>query len=200
MRALHCSQHRLVSACDLGRRANGECGGAADRRCIRQCQVTARRVWRTMSALSCRTTAGFPVRSNRHTRSSSPRLPRVPFCHDGNSDNAPILRAAHGASQELITTLKDTKGKAVEMGLRIQEASATAAQIEALRARYKPAAKHGSVLYFVVAGLAGVCVTYEYSLGAFLAIFRSTLAETPQARRGGMGERRGRTQRAGRRG
>jgi len=44
-----------------------------------------------------------------------------------------------------------------------------------VRARYKPAALRGAVLFFVLASLAAISNMYEYSLASFLAVFSLTL-------------------------
>ena len=78
-------------------------------------------------------------------------------------------------SQELIATLEEAKSKAVEISQKLAEASATASQIEEVRAKYKPAALRGAVLFFVLASLAAISNMYEYSLASFLAVFSLTL-------------------------
>lgn len=77
--------------------------------------------------------------------------------------------------QELIATLEEAKSKAVEISQKLAEASATASQIEEARAKYKPAALRGAVLFFVLASLAAISNMYEYSLASFLAVFSLTL-------------------------
>ena len=79
------------------------------------------------------------------------------------------------SSQELIATLEEAKSKAVEISQKLAEASATASQIEEVRAKYKPAALRGAVLFFVLASLAAISNMYEYSLASFLAVFSLTL-------------------------
>lgn len=79
------------------------------------------------------------------------------------------------SNQELIATLEEAKSKAVEISQKLSEASATASQIEEVRARYKPAALRGAVLFFVLASLAAISNMYEYSLASFLAVFSRTL-------------------------
>ena len=63
----------------------------------------------------------------------------------------------------------------MEISQKLAEASATASQIEEVRARYKPAALRGGVLFFVLASLAAFSNMYEYSLASFLAVFSRTL-------------------------
>lgn len=63
----------------------------------------------------------------------------------------------------------------MEISQKLAEASTTANQIEEVRARYKPAALRGAVLFFVLASLAAISNMYEYSLASFLAVFSRTL-------------------------
>ena len=84
--------------------------------------------------------------------------------------------------QELIGTLEEAKSKAVEISQKLAEASATASQIEEVRARYKPAALRGAVLFFVLASLAAISNMYEYSLASFLAVFSLTLDTSKKVR------------------
>ena len=89
--------------------------------------------------------------------------------------NAPVV-------QELIGTLEEAKSKAVEISQKLAEASATASQIEEVRAKYKPAALRGAVLFFVLASLAAISNMYEYSLASFLAVFSLTLDTSKKVR------------------
>ena len=84
--------------------------------------------------------------------------------------------------QELIATLEEAKSKAVEISQKLAEASATASQIEEVRAKYKPAALRGAVLFFVLASLAAISNMYEYSLASFLAVFSLTLDTSKKVR------------------
>lgn len=76
---------------------------------------------------------------------------------------------------ELIKTLENTKAKAVEIAEKLTQARATAAELEAVRAKYTPVARRGSTLFFVLAGLSAINSMYEYSLAAFLGVFNLTL-------------------------
>lgn len=52
----------------------------------------------------------------------------------------------------------------------------TSAEIDEMRERYRPAAKRGAVLFFVMAGLSEISNMYEYSLASYLQVFNNTLA------------------------
>jgi len=78
-------------------------------------------------------------------------------------------------NQELITTLENTKQKAVEISEKLAQANETAAEIEMVRVRYVPAAKRGAILFFVIANLSAINNMYEYSLASYLQVFQLTL-------------------------
>ncbi|TPX54389.1 hypothetical protein PhCBS80983_g05954 [Powellomyces hirtus] len=76
---------------------------------------------------------------------------------------------------ELIRTLEETKSKATEIGQKVVLATQTSAEVEISRDAYRPAAKCGAVLFFVLAGLSTINPMYEYSLAAFLEVFSLSL-------------------------
>ncbi|KAI9009714.1 dynein heavy chain and region D6 of dynein motor-domain-containing protein [Gaertneriomyces semiglobifer] len=76
---------------------------------------------------------------------------------------------------ELIRTLEETKSKAIEIGQKLVLANQTSAEVETSRDAYRPAAKCGAVLFFVLAALSTINPMYEYSLAAFLEVFISSL-------------------------
>jgi dynein heavy chain len=79
-------------------------------------------------------------------------------------------------NQELIGTLDSAKTKSVEITEKLVRAKVTKEEISKARSAYQLAAKRGSILYFVMAGLINVNKMYEISLGAFLGVFRKALA------------------------
>uniref|UniRef100_A0A8C2JKF3 Dynein heavy chain 10, axonemal-like n=1 Tax=Cyprinus carpio TaxID=7962 RepID=A0A8C2JKF3_CYPCA len=76
---------------------------------------------------------------------------------------------------ELIQTLEETKTKATEVFEKLKLAEKTANDIETLRDGYRPAAKRGAVLFFVLAEMALVNTMYQYSLASFLEVFDLSL-------------------------
>ncbi|KAJ3091389.1 Dynein heavy chain 10, axonemal [Quaeritorhiza haematococci] len=76
---------------------------------------------------------------------------------------------------ELIRTLEETKSKATEIAQKLVLANQTSAEVEASRDNYRPVAKCGAVLFFVMAELSTINPMYEYSLSAFLEVFTSSL-------------------------
>ena len=77
--------------------------------------------------------------------------------------------------QELISTLEQTKGRAVAIAGQLAAAVAASGELNAVRGRYRPAARRGALLFFALAGLASISCMYEHSLAAFLAVFAQTL-------------------------
>lgn len=56
---------------------------------------------------------------------------------------------------ELIRKLEETKAKATEIGQRLVVSNQTSIEVEESRGAYRPVAKCGAILYFVMAGLVG---------------------------------------------
>ncbi|KAK1328247.1 hypothetical protein QTO34_011819 [Cnephaeus nilssonii] len=69
---------------------------------------------------------------------------------------------------ELVQTLEETKSKATE----------TALDIDRLRDGYRPAARRGAILFFVLSEMALVTTMYQYSLSAFLDVFGLSLKKS----------------------
>ncbi|KAG8306674.1 Dynein heavy chain 10, axonemal [Homalodisca vitripennis] len=76
---------------------------------------------------------------------------------------------------ELIQTLEDTKTKATEVSVKLDLAAKTAVEIEVLRNVYRPAAKRGALLFFLLSDMAAVNPMYQYSLGSYLTVFGYSL-------------------------
>eukprot|EP00163_Fabomonas_tropica_P031148 TRINITY_DN730_c1_g1_i6.p1 TRINITY_DN730_c1_g1~~TRINITY_DN730_c1_g1_i6.p1 ORF type:complete len:4200 (+),score=1431.71 TRINITY_DN730_c1_g1_i6:1002-12602(+) len=79
---------------------------------------------------------------------------------------------------ELIETLEDTKTKATEVSDKIEQAAQTAKELDAVRGGYRPAAKRGSILFFVLSGLSAIDSMYEYALGSYLELFELSLRKS----------------------
>ena len=77
---------------------------------------------------------------------------------------------------ELISTLEKTKTKAVEIGDKLVEARATGEEIDIACASYRPVAKRGSILFFVMAALSTLDNMYEVSLALYMVVFLQSLA------------------------
>ena len=79
---------------------------------------------------------------------------------------------------ELVQTLEDTKSKATEVFAKLRQSAVTAADIEKVRDGYRPAARRGAVLFFVLAEMAAINTMYQYSLSAYLEVFNHSLRKS----------------------
>jgi dynein heavy chain len=79
---------------------------------------------------------------------------------------------------ELIRTLEETKSKATEIAQKLVLANQTSQEVEISRDAYRPVAKCGAVLFFVIAELSTINPMYEYSLKAFLDVFIGSLQKS----------------------
>ncbi|TGZ60763.1 hypothetical protein CRM22_008363 [Opisthorchis felineus] len=76
---------------------------------------------------------------------------------------------------ELINTLEETKSKATEVEEKLALGAETAVDIDKLRDAYRPAARRGALLFFVLSDMSTVNAMYQYSLGAYLVVFKNSL-------------------------
>uniref|UniRef100_G1NVC6 Dynein axonemal heavy chain 10 n=1 Tax=Myotis lucifugus TaxID=59463 RepID=G1NVC6_MYOLU len=79
---------------------------------------------------------------------------------------------------ELVQTLEETKSKATEVSEKLKLAEKTALDIDRLRDGYRPAARRGAILFFVLSEMALVTTMYQYSLSAFLDVFGLSLKKS----------------------
>ena len=79
-------------------------------------------------------------------------------------------------NEPLIETLEGAKEKAEKIASDLKVAEATASDIEVSRSNYVTVAKRGAILFFAMAGLSRISEMYEYSLTAYLEVFRKALA------------------------
>ena len=61
---------------------------------------------------------------------------------------------------------------------KLQLAERTAKEIEELRDGYRPAAKRGAVLFFVLTEMAAINSMYQYSLNSYLDVFNFSLKKS----------------------
>lgn len=64
------------------------------------------------------------------------------------------------------------------MSEKLKLAARTAVDIDKLRDGYRPAAKRGAILFFVLSEMALVNTMYQYSLSSFLAVFDLSLRKS----------------------
>ncbi|XP_076453104.1 dynein axonemal heavy chain 10-like [Babylonia areolata] len=79
---------------------------------------------------------------------------------------------------ELVETLEETKTKATEVSEKLKLGAKTAVDIEKLRDGYRPAAKRGAILFFVLAEMSLVNTMYQYSLSSYLEVFQLSLKKS----------------------
>ena len=71
---------------------------------------------------------------------------------------------------ELISTLEETKSKAIEVGEKLRLGARTAEEIEKNRDSYRMAAKRGAILFFVLSEMSSINTMYQYSLASYLEV------------------------------
>ncbi|XP_039327853.2 dynein axonemal heavy chain 10 isoform X2 [Saimiri boliviensis] len=79
---------------------------------------------------------------------------------------------------DLVHTLEETKSKATEVSEKLKLAEKMALDIDRLRDGYRPAARRGAILFFVLSEMALVNAMYQYSLIAFLEVFGLSLKKS----------------------
>ncbi|XP_063051673.1 dynein axonemal heavy chain 10 [Engraulis encrasicolus] len=79
---------------------------------------------------------------------------------------------------DLVHTLEETKSKASEVFEKLKLAEKTSVDIDKLRDGYRPAAKRGAILFFVLAEMALVNSMYQYSLASYLEVFDFSLRKS----------------------
>ncbi|VEL23333.1 unnamed protein product [Protopolystoma xenopodis] len=78
-------------------------------------------------------------------------------------------------NMELVETLEGTKLKATEVAEKLALGAQTAADIDRLRDGYRPAARRGAILFFVLTDMANINAMYQFSLSAYLGVFKTAL-------------------------
>ncbi|CAH1233746.1 DNAH10 [Branchiostoma lanceolatum] len=79
---------------------------------------------------------------------------------------------------ELVQTLEETKSKASEVTEKLKLAEKTSIDINKLRDGYRPAARRGAILYFVLSEMAIINTMYQYSLASYLEVFDFSLRKS----------------------
>ncbi|CAD5121743.1 DgyrCDS10220 [Dimorphilus gyrociliatus] len=81
-------------------------------------------------------------------------------------------------NSELLSTLENTKLKANEISDKLKLASKNTIEIDQLRDAYRPAAKRGAILFFILDELSLVNPMYQYSLNFYLEVFDYSLRKS----------------------
>ncbi|XP_021370512.1 dynein heavy chain 10, axonemal-like isoform X1 [Mizuhopecten yessoensis] len=79
---------------------------------------------------------------------------------------------------ELIETLEETKTKATEVSEKLKLGAKTAIDIDKLRDGYRPAARRGAILFFILAEMSSINTMYQYSLASYLEVFEFSLRKS----------------------
>ncbi|XP_074525804.1 dynein axonemal heavy chain 10 [Halichoeres trimaculatus] len=79
---------------------------------------------------------------------------------------------------ELVSTLEETKSKSSEVFEKLKLAEETSVDIDKLRDGYRPVAKRGAILFFVLTEMALVNSMYQYSLASYLEVFDFSLRKS----------------------
>ncbi|KAI8818687.1 dynein heavy chain and region D6 of dynein motor-domain-containing protein [Fimicolochytrium jonesii] len=83
--------------------------------------------------------------------------------------------------EELINTLNQSKVTSAAIKERVAQAEVTEKEINIAREKYRPVAIRGSVLYFVIADLAGIDSMYQFSLKYFKNLFSTCIQHSEKA-------------------
>ena len=81
----------------------------------------------------------------------------------------------------LITVLENSKRTSKEINERIDQALIVEEEINNTRNQYRSVAIRGSILYFVVADLAGIDPMYQYSLAYIKRLFNVAIEKSPKS-------------------
>lgn len=81
----------------------------------------------------------------------------------------------------LIDILAESKRKSTEIGARMEQSKIVEVEINETRNMYISVSVRGSILYFVIADLAGMNDMYQNSLDYVKQLFNKAIAESPQA-------------------
>ena len=80
----------------------------------------------------------------------------------------------------LIIILENSKSTSADILKRLSDAVVVEEQINDTRNQYRSVATRGSILYFVIADLAGIDPMYQYSLAYVKRLFNQAIEKSPQ--------------------
>jgi dynein heavy chain len=84
---------------------------------------------------------------------------------------------------QLIESLEESKRVATEINEKVTEARETETAINDSRNKYRPVAKRGAMLFFLLNSLNKIHAFYQYSLNAFVVVFSRGLERAPGGRK-----------------
>nr|VZI42327.1 unnamed protein product [Spirometra erinaceieuropaei] len=79
---------------------------------------------------------------------------------------------------DLVNTMEETKKKVIEVSEKLKLSVKTTVDVEKMRDSYRPVAKRGAILFFVLSDLAMVNPMYQFSLLAYLSVFEPSLRKS----------------------
>jgi dynein heavy chain len=82
----------------------------------------------------------------------------------------------------LINVLENSKKTSKEINERMAQSLVVEEEINKTRNQYRTVAVRGSILYFVIADLAGIDPMYQYSLGYVKRLFNSAIERSKKTR------------------
>lgn len=80
-------------------------------------------------------------------------------------------------NQKLIDSLTETKTKSADIAAALEGSEKASVELDRQRDVYRPFAKAGSSMFFLVRQIESINNMYQFSLGSFVDLFRATLAE-----------------------
>lgn len=84
------------------------------------------------------------------------------------------------ADPALVLNLEKTKRTAAEIENKVVESRATAKEIDTARENYRAVAERASILYFILNDLHRINPMYQFSLKAFIVVFKRAIVSTSQ--------------------
>ncbi|KAL5967127.1 Dynein heavy chain 10 axonemal [Taenia solium] len=78
-------------------------------------------------------------------------------------------------NEELISTVEVAKARAIEAKEKLAFATKTSAEVKQLSNAYRPAAKRGALLFFVLTDMATINPMYQFALSTYIALFEDAL-------------------------
>lgn len=84
-------------------------------------------------------------------------------------------------NDQLVSVLENAKKSASEVTLKLRTSAETTIEMNQLRDIYRPVARRGSLLFFVLVDLSSVNSMYQYSLSSYLEVFALSLKMAPKS-------------------
>lgn len=82
---------------------------------------------------------------------------------------------------KLVLNLEKTKKTAADIEIKVREAKITTVEIDTARENYRVVAKRAAILYFILNDLYKINRIYQFSLKAYIVVFKDAMMKTTQA-------------------